>query len=290
MIRMPAPFDIDRLREARAGAHFGAVIEYFAVTDSTNMVAHQLAQTGAAEGTVVIADTQTHGRGRLGRAWVSPPSCNLYLSVVLRPSVSTAIAPQLTLVAGVAVAETIREWVPRAALKWPNDTVIDGRKVAGILTEMDADADRVRFVILGIGVNLNSAPEDFPAELQDKATSLRVVTGGSIDRAAFTGRLLAQLEDRYQRFLHDGFAGLRPFWEACSCLTGQQVAIDEGGQRRTGVVIGIADDGALVLRTPQGAEKRILVGDVTVIDGYESTKQRSALSEPPAAQRRPADG
>jgi BirA family biotin operon repressor/biotin-[acetyl-CoA-carboxylase] ligase len=172
------------------------------------------------------------------------------------------------LVAGVAVVETVGEWAPQAAIKWPNDIVVDGRKVAGILTEMDADEDRVRWVVLGIGVNLNAVPEDFPEALRDKATSLRAVIGHAVDRTAFAAHLLAHIEERYTMFLAQGFAALRPLWEAHSCLTGRAVQIDGAGQRCAGVVTGISNDGALIVRDASGRETPVVAGDVTVVDGY----------------------
>ena len=263
-----APLSIDILRRTRAAARLGCCIEYFDSTDSTSTVARRLAADGAVEGTVVIAETQTKGRGRLGRSWASPPLRNLYLSIVLRPPIAVADAAQLTLVAGLAVAEAVSEWVPQAAIKWPNDVVINGRKVAGILAEMEADDDRVRVVILGIGVNLNAAPEDFPEELRDKATALCAAAGRPIDRTAFADRLLARVEERYGLFLAQGFGAIRPLWEARSCLHGRTVQIDGAGQRCAGVVTGITDDGALKVRDTTGRETCVVAGDVTVVNGY----------------------
>ena len=275
-----APLSVHDLRCARATARLGRRIEYFDSIDSTNTEARRLAADGAIEGTVVIAETQSKGRGRLGRSWASPPLRNLYASIVLRPPIAVAEAAQLTLVAGVAVAEAIREWAPDAAIKWPNDIVINGRKLAGILTEMEADDDRVRFVILGIGVNLNAAPEDFPEELRDKATALCGAAGRFIDRTAFADRLLSRLNERYELFLAHGFAALRPVWEACSCLTGRAVQIDGAGQRRAGVVTGISDDGALVLRDAAGRDVRVVAGDVTVVDGYDAERHQTGAQLP----------
>jgi BirA family biotin operon repressor/biotin-[acetyl-CoA-carboxylase] ligase len=263
------PLSIDDLRRACAAARFGGDIRYFERVTSTNTVAHQLAVDGAAEGTVVIAEAQSRGRGRLGRTWASPPYRNLYLSLVLRPPIPVASAPQVGLVAGLAVAETAREWVPAVTIKWPNDVLVRDRKAAGILTEMEAEDGGVRFIVLGIGVNLNSAPEDFPAELRDKAIGLCSATGAQIDRARFASRLLSQLEQRYDLFLRAGFAGIRPLWEGLSCLIGRHVQIEGGGAQCTGVVSGMDGDGALRLRQPGGQEIRVVAGDVTVIGGYE---------------------
>lgn len=264
----PAPLSIEAIRRARALARIGRSVHYCHSVTSTNSLASELAGNGAADGTVVIAETQTKGRGRLGRSWVSPPHRNLYLSAILRPPLAASAAPRITLVAGLAVAEAVRGWTPRAAIKWPNDVLIDGRKVAGILTELEVTEGEVGFVILGIGVNLNSDAEDFPKEVRDRAISLCAAVGGVVDRTAFAVNLLSRLEERYEQFLRQGFAAIRPLWEGLSCLNGRQVEIDSGGTRRTGVVLGLGADGALRLRDPAGQEVSVVAGDVTVVDGY----------------------
>jgi BirA family biotin operon repressor/biotin-[acetyl-CoA-carboxylase] ligase len=247
----------------------GRVIHYEETVDSTNRVARELARSGAVEGTVVVADGQTAGRGRLGRAWFSPPGLNLYLSVVLRPSVPPARGPQLALVAASAVAATIVELSgARPAIKWPNDVLLGGRKVAGILTEMDSEADRVAFVVVGIGINLNMTREALTPELRPIATSLRDEIGREIDRAAFAGRLLAELERRYGRYTAEGFGALREEWESYSCLTGREVRVVGGNGRTDGRVLGIDEQGALRLRGADGVVRQILAGDVTVPGAY----------------------
>ena len=259
---------IDALRDKRRGARLGHTVHYFSSIDSTNTVARQLALVGAGDGTVVVAETQTRGRGRLGRTWVSPPFRNLYLSVILRPPIPVTVAPQIGLMVGVAAAEAVSTWAAEAVIKWPNDVLISGRKVAGILTELEAQLDRVACVIAGVGVNLNSPADDFPPELHDKAVSLCTASGAPVDRAAFADRLLSQLEQRYDLYLRDGFAAIRPLWERLSCLTGRHVQIDDGTRRLQGVVSGVADDGTLRLRDAQGLETPVVAGDVTVVNGY----------------------
>jgi BirA family biotin operon repressor/biotin-[acetyl-CoA-carboxylase] ligase len=263
------PLFIDDLRRACAAVRFGQDIRYFESVSSTNTVAHQLALEGAAEGTVVIAETQSKGRGRLGRTWESPPYRNLYMSLILRPQVSVAHAPQVGLIAGLAVAETAREWAVDATIKWPNDVVVGGRKAAGVLTEMEAENGCVRFVVLGVGVNLNSRPEDFPPDLRDKAIAMCSAADAPIDRVGFAARLLSQLEQRYGLFLREGFAAIRPLWEGLSCLTGRHVRIEGGGEQCAGVVIGLDADGALRVLRANGEETRVVAGDVSVIGGYE---------------------
>ncbi|MCK6553655.1 biotin--[acetyl-CoA-carboxylase] ligase [Candidatus Binatia bacterium] len=262
------PLDVDGLRSRRAGSRFGGVVHYAEALGSTNDRARELAVDGAAEGTVVIAERQTHGRGRLGRSWVSPPYRNLYVSIVLRPPIPAQQAPQLALIVGLATAETVRVWTDAAGLKWPNDVVIGGRKVSGILTEMEAAGGDVRFVIAGIGVNLNSVAADFPPELRDRAMGLCTAAGGAVDRAAFAAELLARIEARYETYLTMGFAALRPAWESLSCLHGRPVRVVDGARPVEGVVAGLTESGALRLVDAAGRETCVLAGDVTVVDGY----------------------
>jgi len=241
-----------------------------ALTGSTNSDAAALGRSGAPEGTVVVADAQTAGRGRLGRTWVSQAGLNLYLSILLRPRIPPAAAPQLALVAGLAVAEAFEEEGAVAAIKWPNDVLLGGRKACGILTELEAEADRVDFVVVGIGVNLNSGEEDFPTELRARATSLRLDRGREVERARFAGRLLGRFERCYERFREHGFAGLAAEWERRSALVGRELTVDGAGEVVTGEYAGIDLDGALLLRDrdARGAMRRVLAGDVTIVGGY----------------------
>jgi BirA family biotin operon repressor/biotin-[acetyl-CoA-carboxylase] ligase len=262
----------DRLSTVELAPHFRGSwrdVRWFDEVDSTQIVARDLARAGASEGTVVVAERQTAGRGRLGRAWHSPAGVNLYCSILLRPAVPPHVVPQLALVAGVAVAAAVAEETgEEPGIKWPNDVLLDGRKVAGTLTEMDSALERVEHVILGIGVNLNGGEGAFPPELRDKATSLRRVTGRRVDRAAFAARLLAALEARYGRYLRGGFASVRAEWESRSSLTGAQVRVLAPEGERAGRVLGLDADGALRLRQADGRIIRIVAGEVTVRTGY----------------------
>jgi BirA family biotin operon repressor/biotin-[acetyl-CoA-carboxylase] ligase len=262
----------DRLGPAELAPHLSGRwrdVRWLEETDSTQRVARELARAGAAEGTVVIAERQTAGRGRLGRAWHSPGGLNLYCSIVLRPPLPPTAVPQLALVAGAAVAAAVSETAARpAAIKWPNDVLLDGRKVAGILTEMESEVDRVHHVVCGIGVNLNTPARAFPPALREKAGSLLTVTGRRVARAPFTARLLAAVETRYARWRDAGFAAVRPEWESYSCLTGADVTVAAGDGEQRGRVLGLADDGALRLRRADGGEVRVVAGEVTVREGY----------------------
>jgi BirA family transcriptional regulator, biotin operon repressor / biotin---[acetyl-CoA-carboxylase] ligase len=260
----------DRLGPAELAPHLAGLwrrIEWREELDSTQRLARELARRDAEEGTTVIAERQTAGRGRLGRQWHSPAGLNLYASIVLRPPLPPSAVPCLALVVGLAVVDAVRDVAGlAAALKWPNDVLLDGRKAAGILTEMEAEIERVRFVVAGIGVNVNAV--DFPPELVSKATSLRLAGGRPVDRAAFTGGLLGALEGRYTRFLAAGFAAMRSEWEACSALTGKEVRVTAPEGEVAGHVLGVDDDGALRLAGPRG-ELRVLAGEVTLPGAYD---------------------
>ena len=253
----------------------GRELHCFDVLDSTNSTARELAAAGAADGAVVIADAQRRGRGRLGRAWVSPAGRNLYVSIVLRSAVPPERLAQVSLLAGVATCETARAWCPDAAIKWPNDVLAGGRKTAGILCEMDLGG-ATPVVVAGIGVNLNSAAGDFPEELRDKATSLRLAGGAPVDRARFTGALLTRLEACVDRWRQDGFAPIATAWRALAPLLGRRIHVQEPGGAVTGTAIDLDDDGALRIRRDDGSEHRVVAGDVTVVGGYE---QRATTDE-----------
>jgi BirA family biotin operon repressor/biotin-[acetyl-CoA-carboxylase] ligase len=239
----------------------GQVLHWFAEVGSTNDVAKQLAEEGAGHGEVVVAEAQTAGRGRRGRAWASPPGRSVSLSAVLRPDLPPTRAPELTILASVAVCQAIRQAGVAAAIKWPNDVLSRGRKLAGILTEMAAEPDQLQWVVLGIGVNVNTRPEDFPTELRDVATSILIERGESVPRALFTAALLTGLEEWLDRHASDGFAPVRDAWRAMSGTLGREVRVRGGGEH----VIGMAEDldasGALLVRSEEGL-RRIVSGDV----------------------------
>ncbi len=262
----------DRLGPAELAPHLTGTwraVHWLAEVDSTQRVARELARARAGEGTVVIAETQHAGRGRLGRTWHSPPGVNLYCSLVLRPALAPAAVPQLALVAGVAVAVAVEETIGEpAGIKWPNDVLLRGRKVAGVLTEMEAEMERVHHVIVGIGVNLNAPATSFPRDLRQKAGSLRSVTGRPVDRAQFTARLLAALEQQYVRYLAGGCAAVRGEWEAYSVLTGREVQVVTADGEIAGRVLGMDDDGALRVVTATG-DARVVAGEVTLRGAYE---------------------
>ncbi len=243
----------------------GRLVHHFDSIDSTNRHAMALARDGAAEGEVVIAESQTAGRGRLGRSFFSPSGVSFYGSMILRPAIPPGRAPQITLVAGLAVAQAIEAHARvRPALKWPNDVWLEDRKVAGILTEMESEADRVLHVVCGPGVNLNTPAEAFPEELRGIATSILASTGRRVDRPAFAATLFDRFEALYDEFLAGGLERLRERWDAYSMLTGRRVVVEGAGAPVEGEVLGLDADGALRLRGANGETSRAIAGDVTL--------------------------
>jgi BirA family biotin operon repressor/biotin-[acetyl-CoA-carboxylase] ligase len=227
------------------------------VCGSTNDEAQRLAVAGAAHGTVVTADAQHAGRGRQGRVWHSPPGENLYLSCILRPALAPAAATAITLAAGLGVADAVQRAGAPAALKWPNDVLVHGRKLAGILTEMSTRGERVQHIIVGIGVNLES--RSFPPGLGDTATSLALL-GVPVERQRFVAELFSDLETWLDRFFAGGVPALADAWLARAYRS--RVRATSRGQMVEGSIVGLDADGCLLVADEAGTRHRILAGDV----------------------------
>lgn len=244
----------------------GRTYRHYHSVSSTNDAARQLAREGAPEGTVVVAEEQTGGRGRLGRGWHSPRG-GLWVSVILRPAAPPARAPEVTFVAAVACVEALRRYPGlEIAVKWPNDLLWKGRKLGGILTEMSGEFDRINHIALGIGLNVNLEAADFPAGL-GAVTSLSAITGFSLSRAGLLQELLAVLEHWYNVWLTDGFAPVLAAWKRVHHGPGRPVRVVGIDGVCTGAAVGVDDDGALLVRTASGRTERILAGDVLFEDG-----------------------
>ncbi|MBF0273309.1 MAG: biotin--[acetyl-CoA-carboxylase] ligase [Magnetococcales bacterium] len=235
------------------------------VLDSTNREAMALAQAGAPEGTVVVADGQTRGRGRQGREWESPRGENLYVSMVLRPGMPVAHGARLTLVAGLATVEAVGTMgVEGARLKWPNDVLVAGRKLAGILTEMAADGTRIRHVTVGVGVNVNGRAAAFSPEVAARAVTMADILHRSCDRGALLAALLAGLERWYGLYVREGFAPVRRAWKERALLEGQQARIDTPTGVREVWLEDLDEEGFLLARSRDGERMRVLAGDVVL--------------------------
>jgi BirA family transcriptional regulator, biotin operon repressor / biotin---[acetyl-CoA-carboxylase] ligase len=257
----------DQLGEAQiapllASGELGRKIHHFEELESTNDEAHRLAEAGALHGEVVIADFQTRGRGRRGRSWVAPRGKAVTFSVVLRPAIAPARAPEITIAAAVAAAEAAREMgAGSARIKWPNDVECKGRKLAGLLTELRAEPERVRHAVLGVGVNVSLQMHDFPEQLRPAATSLLLETGERQPRPLVCARLLEHIEEWLSLHETEGFGPVADRWRELSSTLGRKVRIT-GADPIEGDAIDLADDGALLVRAAGGRLVRVLAGDV----------------------------
>jgi BirA family transcriptional regulator, biotin operon repressor / biotin---[acetyl-CoA-carboxylase] ligase len=247
-----------RLGETRV---IGRDIRVFNETTSTNDVVEKLARDDVREGVIVFAESQTKGRGRMGRRWISPPGKGLWFSVLVRPPFPPDSATQLTVIAATAVARAIRDetgLVPQ--IKWPNDILLNGKKAVGVLTELAAELDRIKHVVIGIGVDVNVT--EFPAELQKIATSLACEAGRAIDRPALAARILRELDRDYTRICEGEFPNVAEEWEQQCVTLGRRVRIHAGPRELTGRAEALDASGALLLRTDHGHLERITGGDV----------------------------
>ena len=259
--------DLERVRARLESNRLGIRFHYFSELDSTNSQARQLAEEGAAEGEVVLAESQTQGRGRRGRRWESPPLVNLYLSVILRPKLAPVHASQITLMAAVALAETVGCFIARPpAIKWPNDILVDGKKLAGILAEAACDAQRVEYVILGIGLNLNYRIREMPEALRERATSIADLTAKSVARETVLVRLIQDLDRCYGELVESGFERLRLRWEQCFAWRDRNVSAEVDGRSVVGRAAGIDAEGALIIVDAAGHRHRVIAGDVVLLD------------------------
>ncbi|MCK9418188.1 MAG: biotin--[acetyl-CoA-carboxylase] ligase [Nitrospirae bacterium] len=259
--------DILRQNDIKPGLRttvMGKKIHFLSDVASTNTLAMEMAAEGTPEGTVVIAETQTGGKGRLGRKWISPKG-NLYLSVVLRPNIPMQKAPLITLTGAVAVASAIRTTCGlEAGIKWPNDILISGKKVSGLLTEMSAEQDRIRHIVLGIGVDVNMEMGELPPEVRSLTTTLAAEAGAKINRTVLLQQVLRDLERWYQKFLNNDGDVLEE-WEKLNMTVGNRITVSGAGEAFDGLAQGIDRDGRLIVRLDDGTIRTVAAGDVTIV-------------------------
>ena len=252
----------DMLRQRLKGSLFGKRIYHFFKTDSTNRVALELGHAGEPEGAVVLAEEQTAGRGRAGRAWHSDRALGIYMTLLLRPRLAPVQAPLLTMMAGLSARSAVRAVTGLTVdLKWPNDLLVCGKKAGGILTEMHAEPGQIRFVIVGIGLNVNQ--ETFPGELADAATSLRLETGKTQSRMELLVRLLREFESDYNRILREGVASVvARFEEVSTYAKGKRVRVTNGTDSYLGTTSGLGPEGLLQVQRDDGKIMTVIAGDV----------------------------
>jgi BirA family biotin operon repressor/biotin-[acetyl-CoA-carboxylase] ligase len=244
---------------------FGKKIHYFSEIYSTNNKAKELAFAGASEGTLVIAEKQTGGRGRLGSGWFSPPG-GIWFSLILRPQISPSDILKITLLASVAVAEAIQEATSlKPKIKWPNDILLDGKKLIGILTEMETEADTVHFIVLGIGINANIEMAEFPSDLRKTAISLIAALGKDVDRCEVLRYLFQRLEYYYTQLKSGNFSSILKLWKQGSESLGSRVRVETMGKTIEGKAVDINDQGALIVELDSGETKTIWSGDIVCL-------------------------
>ncbi|MTI83295.1 MAG: biotin--[acetyl-CoA-carboxylase] ligase [Firmicutes bacterium] len=243
----------------------GSEVRYSAGVVSTNENAKEWAREGAPDGAVYIAEEQGVGKGRLGRGWFSPRGRGLWFSIVVRPQINPVDVPQITLVAAVAVAAAINEQtglVP--GIKWPNDLLAGKGKLCGILTEMNADMERIQHIVIGIGLNVNIYQEDIPRELQGVITSIAMETGRKINRVQLLQAILRQMDCWYQIWISSGFNAILEKWKQWNVTLGQRVQVSTLKEVVEGVAEDVDETGALVVRLNDGNCKRFLAGEVSL--------------------------
>ena len=248
----------------------GQRLDYFPCLDSTNTYLKEIAGKGAPHGSVAVADRQTAGKGRLGRSWSSPTGCSVYMSYLLRPDIAPVHASRLTIVAALATARAIEEVTGLSTeIKWPNDIVINKRKVCGILTEMSADMDRIEYVVIGIGVNVNMT--HFEEELSDRATSLRIECNKAVSRSQLIVKMLSCFEYYYEQFIEtEDLSAMLSDYNARLVNRGREVRIVERQKEWKAVAVEMDREGELVVQLPDGTTKKVISGEVSVrgIYGY----------------------
>lgn len=245
--------------------HYGNVIHYFETCPTTQKIAHKEAQNGAPNGTLIIAEEQTAGKGRLSRPWTSAAGLGIWMSLIIRPELTPQQAPQTTLVAAVAIVKAIEDVVGiRPSIKWPNDILIEGKKVTGILTELQADPDRVKAIILGIGLNANLQASDFPEELRDIATSLKIVTGKEVNRAKIAAKILEYLELYIEQYVNEGFTPIKKLWEMYAVTKGKRVKAVMLHETVEGIALGISEEGLLEVQLDDGSVQGIYSADIQI--------------------------
>lgn len=260
--------NLDRIREHLRSGMMHRLCLYDTVA-STNARLRELAAAGATEGTVVLADAQTAGRGRGGKPWFSPPGVNLYASVLFRPALAPAEVPTFAFIAPLALTETIREYGPAPAIKWPNDVLVRRRKLAGALTELSTHAAGVDHVILGVGANLNVSRAQLRTGLgagAQSATSLREILGHPVDRNAFAARFLDALARWYGVHRDEGAAAIVQAWRDLDILGGRRVEVRGGTRDVDGRALGIDERGYLRVEDAAGRQHRIVTGDVRIVE------------------------
>lgn len=259
----PQQITADEIRLGLKTKVLGQHIHYEDSVDSTQKIAVRLSVNGVPEGTAVIAEEQLVGRGRMDRRWHSPKYTGIWMSLILRPTIPIYKTPQLTLITAVAIVQAIEEMTNlKPQIKWPNDILMNGKKVTGILTELQAEADKVSSIIIGIGINVNQKTEDYPPELQDIATSLLIEQGEPVNRAALIRAVFTRMEQLYFLYLEKGFTPIKLLWEGYAISIGKRIVARTLTGNIEGIAKGITEDGVLIIEDDNGEIHQIYSADI----------------------------
>ena len=263
LLSKPDKWNVSELLAGLKTKSLGKQLHVYGEVDSTQTIAHQLVASGAPEGTLVLAETQTAGRGRMGRKWHSPAGKGIWMSLVLTPRIPVYFMPQLTLLCAVALCRSIQKVVKvDIGIKWPNDLLIGGKKVSGILLESSGEDERLKYVIAGIGISANLKLEDYPEELRSIATSLAIESGKDIVREQLVQAFLIEFEELYGLYIDKGFAPIRLLWEALSVTLNRPIRTHSPSGFVEGMAESLDDSGALTVITETGDKVKIYSGDI----------------------------
>ena len=254
---------LEQISKSLTTRWLGRTVHFYKEVDSTNVTAMDLAQKDAPEGTVVLAEEQLHGRGRGDRSWHSPAGVGIYCSIVLRPELSLAKTMLLTLMTAVAIARAVAletDLSPR--IKWPNDILINDKKIVGILLESKVGATGVEHAIIGFGINVNHTPADLPQELLLAASSLFIELGEPVDRSKLLTKILAEVEDLYERLQQGDLAIIHKEWRRFSATLGRHVRILQRGELTEGIAVDVTEEGALLVRVEHDSLITVHAGDI----------------------------
>lgn len=268
LISSPDILTYEEIEEDLKTSFIGRNLYYYQVIDSTNKSAKDMAHEE--EGTVLVAEEQSQGKGRLGRNWLSPKGKGIYMSLILKPNIEPIKVSRITLIGAAAVNKALSNLGVKSEIKWPNDILINGKKICGILTEMSGELNRVDYVIMGIGINVNLDEKHIIEELQDKATSIKIQEGKTINRKELMANILNELEDLYLEFIdRDNIEKSIDICRKNSAMIGKEVRVIRGKEVRKGRAIDINNQGELIVEFPTGKEK-VYSGEVSIrgIDGY----------------------
>lgn len=265
LLKVPDKLELSSIQETLNTTIFGRDIKLLDTTATTQEEARTLAEAGAPSGTLVIAEEQTGGRGRRGRPWFSPARKGIWMSMILKPNCPLSFAPQLTLLTAVAICRAVRKRTGvEAGIKWPNDLLVAGRKICGILIESVCEDEMIKYCIVGIGIDVNMDASDIPPELTDILTSLKIESGKEINRAALIASVMNDLEDLFELYVEEGFTPIGQLWEALSVTIGKRIKVITPQGEKSGVAIELEDSGALKMLDDRGEMHTIYSGEVHI--------------------------